>query len=530
MRSIEGSNRVRGGIMGILILVLVVGVGQSFASVPMLFAQPIYYGQFTDSGGVNTGDKVRIAGTDVGTIESLTIDGDHIEMGFSLGGNQIGTESRLAIRTDTILGKKVLEIEPRGSQVLRASGVLPIGQSTTPYQIYDAFFDVTKAAGGWDIGTVKQSLNVLSETVDQTYPHLSAALDGVARFSDTVGKRDEQFKQLLANANKVASVLGDRGPQINQLLVNAKTLLAAVNERGQAIDYLLENISQVSTQFQGLVNDNPNLNHVLEQLRTVSGLLVKHKFDLADVLVSLSKFAGALAEAVGSGPYFKVLIVNLLPGQAVQPFIDAAFKKRGIDPEQFWRNAGLPAFQFPDPNGQRQANGAPPPAPTPLEGTPEFPGPAVLKGSPCSYTPPADGIPSPGNPLPCAALTEGPFGDNPYGPNYGPPNVATSAPNPDAGPPAPGVPAAAVPGEVSPAVPGVPPPPLVQGPPGARTDPLGPLPGPAPAPPATPPVPLEQGPPPPGPGQQLSPNSVAPLPGNPPFILPSLAPTDTGGA
>ncbi len=171
----------------------------------MLFAQPTYYGQFTDSGGLLVGDKVRIAGTDVGSVKSLAIDGDHVVMGFSLGGNQIGTDSRLAIRTDTILGKKVLEIEPQGSTVLRVNGVLPVGQTTTPYQIYDAFFDVTKAAAGWDINTVKQSLNVLSETIDQTYPHLSAALDGVARFSDTIGKRDEQLKQLLANANKIAT-------------------------------------------------------------------------------------------------------------------------------------------------------------------------------------------------------------------------------------------------------------------------------------------------------------------------------------
>ncbi len=99
---------------------------------------------------------------------------------------------------------------------MRANGVLPLGQTTTPYQIYDAFFDVTKAASGWDTETVKRSLNVLSETIDQTYPHLSAALDGVARFSDTIGKRDEQIKQLLANANKIAGVLGNRSEQVNR--------------------------------------------------------------------------------------------------------------------------------------------------------------------------------------------------------------------------------------------------------------------------------------------------------------------------
>lgn len=524
MRTLEGPNRIRNGLVGIMILILVVGVGQSFSSVPMLFAQPVYYGLFTDSGGLLTGDKVRIAGMDVGTVQSVEIDGSHVAIGFTLGANQIGTESRLAIRTDTILGKKVLEVEPRGREVLRASATLPAGQSTTPYQIYDAFFDVTKAAAGWDIRTVKESLNVLSETIDQTYPHLSAALDGVARFSDTIGKRDEQFKKLLANANQVAQVLGDRSTQIHDLLVNSRTLLAEVNARGQAITNLLSNVQLVSAQFQGLINDNPNLNHVLEQLRVVSDLLEKHKFDLQDVLITLSKFTASLAEALGSGPYFKVMVVNLLTGQVLQPFIDAAFKKRGIDPEKFWRDAGLPAFQFPDPNGQRQANGAPPPAPRVLEGTPDHPGPAVPPGSPCSYTPPADGIPSPANPLPCADLTVGPFGDNPYGPNYSRPDVLTSPPNPNAPPPAPGLPAAGEPGQPVPTVPGSPVP-ISEGPLNSRTVPLGPPPGPGPEPVHVPPVPRQEGVPPPGPGQQLSPNTVAPLPGNPPFLVP-----DTGGA
>ena len=134
---------------------------------------------------------------------------------------------------------------------------MPLGQSTTPYQIYDAYSDVTKAATGWDIDTVKQSLNVLSQTIDQTYPHLSAALDGVAKFSDTIGKRDEQITHLLAQANQVATILGDRSEQIDRLLVNAKTLLAAFNERGQAIDALLENIAAFSAQVQGIDQRQP---------------------------------------------------------------------------------------------------------------------------------------------------------------------------------------------------------------------------------------------------------------------------------
>src|SRR5882724_1263242 len=135
MRTLEGSNRVRNGLMGIIILLLVLGVGQSFASVPMLFATPTYYAQFADTGGIAAGDKVRIHGVDVGRVRSMAIDGDKVVIGYSLQGTQIGTESRAAIRTDTILGRRNIEIEPRGTKPLRSNGMLPLGQTTTPYQI-----------------------------------------------------------------------------------------------------------------------------------------------------------------------------------------------------------------------------------------------------------------------------------------------------------------------------------------------------------------------------------------------------------
>jgi phospholipid/cholesterol/gamma-HCH transport system substrate-binding protein len=473
--------------MALVLVLLVTGVGQSFTSVPMLFAQPRYYGEFSDSGALRAGDKVRIAGMDVGTVQDLTLATGHVVVRFTLDGNPIGTQSRLSIRTDTILGRKVLEVEPRGEEPLRPGGTVPLAQTTTPYQIYDAFRDATKDAAGWDVGTIRQSLQVPTDTVDQTSPHLSAALDGVHRFADTVSRRDEQIQHLLGETSKVAGVLGIHGEQINRLLVNAQTLLSAINARGRAIETLLGNVRSVAAEVQGLINDNPNLNAVLKQVNTVSDVLVKRKDDLVTTVANLGKFVASLSEIVSSGPYVKAAIFNLLPYQLLQPFVDSAFKKRGIDPAKFWGDAGLPSFRYPDPNGQRLPNGAPPPAPIPLEGTPEHPGPAVVAGSPCSYTPAPGNYPTPGNPLPCANTDAGPFGDNPYGSNYGLPDVLGAPVNPVAPPPVPGVPSAALPGELPPPVEGVPAAPLAPGPPGARTEPLAPgMVPPLPTPPVTP--------------------------------------------
>jgi len=466
MRALQPPNRVRIGIMAVILTLLATAVGQSFTSVPALFAEPRYYGEFTDSGGLRGGDKVRITGMDVGTVQELKIATGHVVVRFTIGANTIGTQSRLSIRTDTILGRKVLEVEPRGDQPLRPGATLPLDQTTAPYQIYDAFRDATRAAAGWDVGTVKQSLHVLSETVDQTYPHLSAALDGVQRFADTVAKRDERVQHLLGETSKVAGVLGIHGEQINRLLVNAQALLAAVNQRGQAIETLLGNVRAVAAQVQGLINDNPTLNTVLNQVNAVSDVLVKRKDDLVTTITDLGKFVASLSEIVSSGPYVKAAIFNLLPYQALQPFVDAAFKKRGIDPENFWRGAGLPAIQWPDPNGTRLPNGAPPPAPPVLEGTPDYPGPAVPPGSPCSYTPPTDGLPRPDNPLPCASLDVGPFGGDSY---PAPVGVEMLPPNPAGLPPSPGIPAAGLPGTPPRVVPGTPVPLPPNAPPGART-------------------------------------------------------------
>jgi phospholipid/cholesterol/gamma-HCH transport system substrate-binding protein len=100
---------------------------------------------------------------------------------------------------------------------------------------------------------------------------------------------------------------------------------------------------------------------------------------------------------------------------------------------------------------------------------------------------------------------------------YPPPDVPISAPNPAAGY-SPGVPSAAFPGELSPSIQGVPAPPLAPGPPGARTVPVGPLPGPATDIPgyAPPPNALIGPIPPAGPGPQVPP-------------VGDLAPVDQGG-
>ena len=131
----------------------------------------------------------------------------------------------------------------------------------------------------------------------------------------------------------------------------------------------------------------------------------------------------SLGESVASGPFFKAYVANLLPGQFVQPFIDAAFSDLGLDP------ATLLPSQLTDP--QTGQPGTPPlPVPYPRTGQGGEPQSEAARrdhrqpGRPACGPP---GLPLPGHrllPLPRAAAAPPPGGPPPGPPAPAPPGLA----------------------------------------------------------------------------------------------------------
>ena len=86
----------------------------------------------------------------------------------------------------------------------------------------------------------------------------------------------------------------------------------------------------------------------------------------------------SLGESLSSGPFFKAYVVNLFPGQFVQPFIDAAFSDLGVDPATL-----LPSQLTDPPTGQPGTPALPVPYPrTGQGGEPRLHLPDAITGKP----------------------------------------------------------------------------------------------------------------------------------------------------
>lgn len=392
MKPFSERNPLIVGLIGIGVTLALVLISLSYDKLPFFSRGKIYSAYFAEAGGLVPGDHVQVSGYRVGQVLGVDLDGPRVLVKFSVANDvRLGERTEAAIKLKSLLGSKLLEVTPRGDGQL--SRPIPLDRTRPAYQLPDALSDLSNTISGLDTQQLSTSLAVLSDTFADTPPDLKQAVQGVARFSQTLNERDAQLRNLLSSANKATKVLADRSDEVVKLVANTNALLVQLRSQSSALSQISSNLSAVAQQIKGFIAENRNtLKPALDKLNGVLAILDNRKERVQKAIVGLGRYALGLGESVGSGPFYKAYLVNLLPGQFVQPFIDAAFSDLGLDP-----NVLLPS-QRTDP--QRGQPGTPPlPIPFPRTGQggePRMTIPDAITGNPSDHPCGVPGVALPG--------------------------------------------------------------------------------------------------------------------------------------
>jgi len=393
------------GVIGMVATAGIVLAALQYQKLPIFTAHKHEYAAyFAESSGLDSGARVQVSGFQVGAVTAVELDGDRVLVKFDVSKDvHLGDRTEAAIKARSLLGVKVLEITPRGDGELR--GPIPVDRTTPAYQLPDALGDLAETIHGLNTDQVNQSLSTLAETFQDTPPDFKVAVEGVARFSQILNDRDAELRNLLANADKVTGVLAQRSDQIVDLVVNTNAFLAQLQTQSAALDDVSGAISALSKQLTGFVADNrAQLRPALDKLNGVLTIVDNRKERIQKSIKLLNSYAISLGESVSSGPFFQAYVPNLLPGQFVQPFVDAAFSDLGLDP-----NVLLPSQRTDPQTGQPGTPPLPVPYPrTGQGGQPNLKLPDAITGVPGDprypFRPPLPapppGGPPPGPPLP----------------------------------------------------------------------------------------------------------------------------------
>jgi phospholipid/cholesterol/gamma-HCH transport system substrate-binding protein len=351
MLKYRGLQHIRSGFIGLVLIVLVIAVGLQTEELWSMATSIRHQALFAEAGGLTPGNDVKVSGVKVGTVSDVALSHGKALVTFRVDSKvHLGSSTTAHIRTGTVLGARMLTLEPAGSATLHATDIIPLYRTSSPYSLTDAVSDFTSNTAGTDTGSLNQSLDTLSDTIDRLGPQLGPTFDGLTRLSQTLSSRNESLRKLLTNAADVTGILSQRSQQVNTLLLNANDLLGVLNQRRYAIVNLLANTAALSQQLSGLVADNEKeLAPTLEKLNSVTALLQKNSDNIAKALAGLAKYQVTQGESVNNGFYYNAFVGNLLPSQALQPFLDYAFGfRRGVNAGQPPDQAG-PRAEFPFP-------------------------------------------------------------------------------------------------------------------------------------------------------------------------------------
>lgn len=366
------------GAVGVVVVTAAVAASLTYSKLPFFKSAKDYSAYFAEAGGLLIGTAVQVSGFKAGKVDSIALDGPRVLVTFEVDKHiRLGERTEASIKTKSLLGAKILEITPRGDG--RLTGPIPLERTTSPYQLPDALGDLAATISGLDTNRLTESLGVLADTFADTAPDLKIALSGVARFSTVLADRDAQLRNLLSNANKATTVLSERSDQIVRLLADSNAVLAQLQSQSRALDEISGNIEAASRQLKGFIADHrQTLKPTLDRLNDALTIVDNRKERIALAIRKFNDYALSLGESMSTGPWFNFYIANLIPGQFLQPFVDAAFSDLGLDP-----NVLLPS-QLTDPQvGQPGTPALPMPFPrTGQGGEPRLTLPDAISGNP----------------------------------------------------------------------------------------------------------------------------------------------------
>lgn len=410
MSRLTERNPYRVAAIGVTLTAASIMVALNYESLPFVNNGRDYSAYFAEAGGLSEGSSVAVSGYDVGKVSSIELDRLGVLVKFHVVGVQLGERTEASIRLEGLLGTRHLELTSKGDGQLTKP--IPLERTTSPYELSEALGDLTETISGLKTDQLSDSLATLSDTFSNTAPALKEAVKGVARVSETLDKRDEQLRNLLKNAKKSTTVLAERSDKVVKLVRDTNALLVELQTQSNALDQISGNLTAMAIRLKNIVADNNQaLKPMLDKLNDVLAIVDSRKDDVMTALKKLNSYALGLGEAVASGPFFKAYVVNLLPGQFVQPFIDAAFSDLGLDPNV------LPPTRRADPQTGQPAT---PPLPMPYPrtgqgGEPRMTLPDAITGKPDDPRYPYR------DPLPAPA---------PGGPPPGPPALPSSSAGP----------------------------------------------------------------------------------------------------
>ena len=276
-------------------------------------------GVFEESGGIRVGDKVRVAGLDVGEVTSVRPDFQAAQVVVTWEvdrGVDLGTDTSAEISLATLLGGRYLRLdgpvtEPFVADLPVEERQIPLERTRLPIGVQDALGRFTEAADAYDVDQIDQLLQNFADISADNADSFEPLVQNITVLASTLNARRAQIDELLDGTSEVTSALASKDQALLTLIDQSGRLLDAVAQRRDQLRAVLGSGSQAVTELDRLVTANrESLDTLLADFDVTADTLRARLPELNELLAYLGPAAEGLDEATRSGPWLDSIVTG----------------------------------------------------------------------------------------------------------------------------------------------------------------------------------------------------------------------------
>ncbi len=289
------------GLIGsVVIIAIMVGVvGWSSLGI----GKTNYTAYFTNAGGIRSGDKVRVAGIDVGEVSGTELDGPRVKVTMRVDDDvKVTDDGTATIKLSTLLGQRFVEIDMGSGGAPARDGVIP--NTEVPYDLQKTLEAGVPIIAGIDNEQLATSLTSLNKQLAGVPDIAKPTLDALTQMSDVINNRHDQINQLIKDTDFVSSQMADSQKQLSIIVGQGAQLAGKIQAREAMVTRLLNGLAELMAQSEKVAEQNQDqFAPFMANLNTISQGLEKNRDNLRNLLDILPVTARSIANLTGDGPY-----------------------------------------------------------------------------------------------------------------------------------------------------------------------------------------------------------------------------------
>ncbi len=294
-----------------------------------------YSALFSDVTGLLPGNDVRIAGVQVGQVDSIELYQRTLaKVTFSVEEQHpVAQSALLRLRYRNLVGERYIAItEGPGSAEPAAEGAtLPLAQTRNALDLTVLFNGFRPLFQALDPQSTNEVAFELVQTLQGEGGTIESLMQRTASLTNTLADRDAVIGRVITNLSTVLDTL-DNGDQLSQLILQLKRLATGFAQDRVAIGQSIVGINALTTATTGFLQEvRPGLRADIKELGTLAGTLDTNKATVDGVLKRLPTKLDRIIGTATYGSWFNFYLcgfdgrIVLASGQVLTPqFVNTA--------------------------------------------------------------------------------------------------------------------------------------------------------------------------------------------------------------